>query len=278
MIQDIAPHIYHNEYKLVPPTKESFLVYFEGEKVLIGQRRDEICFPQFQDFPELSTKLSPQLIYLFSIDNHTFYLIKHLTSWDRERFFMEDTYMLRGANPQWLAFAAITARQLHRWYDSRSFCSHCGRPMMQSDKERMLYCPDCGLMEYPKISPAIIVGVLHGDKILMSKYAGRPVTHYALIAGFAEIGETIEETVKREVFEEVGLHVKNLRYYKSQPWSISDSLLFGFFADLDGDDKITLDTQELAEAGWFTREEAPAQPLNISLTSEMIWKFKRGEV
>ena len=142
-----------------------------------------------------------------------------------------------------------------------------------------MHCPDCGLMEYPKLSPAVIVGIIHGDRILMSKYAGRGTTHYALIAGFAEIGETIEETVKREVFEEVGLHVKNLRYYKSQPWSFSDSLLFGFFAELDGeDDSITLDTQELATAGWFTREEAPAQPLNISLTSEMIWKFKNGEV
>ena len=88
----------------------------------------------------------------------------------------------------------------------------------------------------------------------------------------------MEETVKREVFEEVGLHVKNLRYYKSQPWSFSETLLMGFFAELDGEDTITLDTEELATAGWFTREEAPAQPLNISLTSEMIWKFKNGEV
>ena len=97
--------------------------------------------------------------------------------------------------------------------------------------------------------------------------------------GFAEIGETIEETVRREVYEEVGLRVKNLRYYKSQPWSFSDTLLFGFFAELDGeDDSITLDTRELATADWFTREEAPAQPLNISLTSEMIWKFKNGEI
>ena len=77
--------------------------------------------------------------------------------------------------------------------------------------------------------------------------------------------------------DRVGLHVKNLRYYKSQPWSFSETLLMGFFAELDGEDTITLDTEELATAGWFTREEAPAQPLNISLTSEMIWKFKNGE-
>lgn len=85
-------------------------------------------------------------------------------------------------------------------------------------------CPDCGQMEYPKISPAVIVGILHKDKILMSKYAGRDnITYYALIAGFTEIGESIEETIRREVMEEVGLKVKNIRYYKSQPWSFSET-------------------------------------------------------
>ena len=141
-------------------------------------------------------------------------------------------------------------------------------------------CPDCGQMEYPKISPAVIVGILHNGKLLMSKYAGRDnITYYALIAGFTEIGESIEETIRREVMEEVGLKVKNIRYYKSQPWSFSETILMGFFVDLEGDDEtITLDTEELATAEWFTREDAPPQPLNISLTSEMIWQFKHGKV
>lgn len=278
MIQDIAPHIYHNEYQPVPPCKESYFFYFQGDQVLAKRQGEEICFPQFQDFPELPLSLSPQLIYLFSIDQSSFYLIKQLSPDLGGKFQMESVRIFREAHPQWLAFAGSTAHQLYQWYDTRCFCSHCGRPLVHSDKERMLYCPDCGLTEYPKISPAVIVGIIHDDKILMSKYAGRTITHYALIAGFAEIGETIEETVKREVYEEVGLHVKNLRYYKSQPWSFSSSLLFGFFAELDGGDDITLDTQELSTAGWFTREEAPAQPTNISLTSEMIWKFKNGEV
>lgn len=110
----------------------------------------------------------------------------------------------------------------------------------------MMYCPECRITEYPKISPAVIVGVTHGNKLLMSKYANRDFNKYALIAGFTEIGETIEETVRREVMEEVGLKVKNIRYYKSQPWSFTDTLLFGFFAELDGDETITLDREELA--------------------------------
>ena len=91
--------------------------------------------------------------------------------------------------------------------------------MVHDKKERMMRCEYCGQMEFPKICPAVIIGVTDGNRLLMSKYAGRDYKKYALIAGFAEIGETIEETVQREVMEEVGLKVKNLRYYKSQPWS-----------------------------------------------------------
>ena len=131
-------------------------------------------------------------------------------------------------------------------------------------------------MEYPKISPAVIVGVTDGNRILMSKYADRDYKKYALLAGFTEIGETIEETVKREVMEEVGLKVKNIRFYKSQPWSFTDTLLMGFFANLDGDSEITLDQEELALAEWFEREEIPVTERNISLTNEMILAFKNS--
>lgn len=146
--------------------------------------------------------------------------------------------------------------------------------MVKDDRERMLKCEHCGQMEYPKIFPAVIVGVTDGNRLLMSKYAGREYKKYALIAGYAEIGETIEETVKREVMEEVGLKVKNIRFYKSQPWSFTDTLLLGFFADLDGEDKITLDKEELALAEWFEREDIPITERNISLTNEMILYFK----
>lgn len=108
----------------------------------------------------------------------------------------------------------------------------------------------------------------------MSKYAGRAYKKYALIAGFTEIGETVEETVKREVMEEVGLKVKNIRYYKSQPWSFSDTLLLGFYCDLDGTDQITLDEEELALAEWFDRKDIPEMETTESLTNEMIRHFK----
>lgn len=138
-------------------------------------------------------------------------------------------------------------------------------------------CPKCGAMVYPRISPAVIVAVTDGDKLLLTKYSDRPVRGYGLIAGFNEIGESIEETVHREVREEVGLRVKNLRFYKSQPWSFSSSLLVGFFCDLDGEEKITLQEDELAEGTWFSREELDYTDENVSLTNEMICLFQEGK-
>ena len=148
---------------------------------------------------------------------------------------------------------------------------------LHSQKERMMECPSCGNQEYPVLCPAVIVGITNGDKIILSKYEGRRFKRYALIAGFAEIGETIEETVHREVMEEVGLKVKNLRYYKSQPWSFSGTLLFGFFCDVDGDDTLTVDHEELSMAQWVERDKIPDQGNNISLTKEMMMLFRDGK-
>ena len=112
----------------------------------------------------------------------------------------------------------------------------------------------------------------------MYKRQGRSYKNYALLAGFNEIGESIEETVSREVMEEVGLKVKNIRYYKSQPWSFSDTLLMGFFCDLDGEEEINLDREELAMAEWFDREKMPVEREDLSLTNDMMMAFKEGRV
>lgn len=124
----------------------------------------------------------------------------------------------------------------------------------------------------------MIIGVTDGNRLLLSKYAGRTYKKYALLAGYTEIGETMEETVAREVMEEVGLKVKNIRYYKSQPWAFSDTILMGFYCDLDGADEIRLDEEELALAEWFERDEIPVTPSRDSLTNEMIMRFKNGRI
>lgn len=272
MIQDIHPHIYRNEYTPKEPQKESFVCIYRGREVLLKDCM-EIVFPTIEEMEKYESDFATKCTYLFSIDNCSFYLAENLSG-EIEGYCWKDTEMFRKLKPQYLAFAGITGYQLHRWYQSHRFCGRCGEKMVKDNKERMLKCENCGQMEYPKISPAVIVGVTYGNRILLSKYADREYKKYALIAGYAEIGETIEETVRREVMEEVGLKVKNIRFYKSQPWSFTDTLLLGFFADLDGEDKITLDREELALAEWFERENIPITERNISLTNEMILHFK----
>lgn len=122
---------------------------------------------------------------------------------------------------------------------------------------------------------AIETTVLIPSSAPFTKYAGRTYKNYALVAGFNEAGETIEQTVRREVMEEVGLKVKNLKYYKSQPWGLSGSLLSGFFCELDGDDKITLQEDELSLGTWVKADDLDLEDDGISLTREMILKFKK---
>lgn len=279
MIQDIAPHIYHNEYKPSAPDKDSFILTYENGRILLPRqdREEAITFPRFQELDGRLDNLYVNYIYLFSIDDQRFYLIPHLDTVLLPDYEFQDVRVLRTAHPQHLAFAGITGHQLFQWYSNRQHCGCCGKPMIHSQKERMMECPSCGNHEYPVLCPAVIVGITNKDKIILSKYEGRSFKRYALIAGFAEIGETIEETVHREVMEEVGLKVKNLRYYKSQPWSFSGTLLFGFYCDLDGDDTLTVDHNELSMASWFNREDIPDEGDNISLTKEMIMAFKHGK-
>lgn len=277
MIQDITPHQFHNEYHPVPPTPDSYLLCYRGREVLIRMDQEgKLDFPRFHDMEPFYGQLYEDYIYLFTIDEERFYLGLHMEEAALNGFSMENLQIFRTALPQHLAFAGITGASLYRWYRSRRFCGCCGAVLKPDKKERMLYCEDCGNREYPKIMPAVIVGVTNGNRLLMSKYANRDFKRYALIAGFAEIGETLEETIQREVMEEVGLKVKNLRYYKSQPWAFTDTLLTGFFAELDGEEDITLDEEELAMAEWFEREEIPVHERSRSLTNEMILGFKHG--
>jgi len=291
MIQDIYPKIYHNEYRDINPSQNDCILIFHKNKVLIRFQEDKLRYPTLQEFKDhaktsVSFKADKYIFYyLFSIDDRKYFLaypdstaliLQELPPVSLPGYAYEDVRIFRTAKSRHTSFAGITAHHLYGWYQTNRFCGRCDHPMSADHRERMLFCPQCHNMVYPRISPAVIVGILNGDKILMSKYAGRSYANYALIAGYVEVGENVEQTVQREVMEEVGLKVKNIRYYKSQPWAFSGSLLMGFFCDLDGSDQITLDTGELAEAGWFSREEISLADDSVSLTREMIIRFKEG--
>lgn len=272
MIQDIAPYQFDNHYQPIPPDSNSFILWYNKQQILIQQFETSISFPRFSDLAEPE---NVHWIYLFSINEDRFYWISQETCPLKEPFQMLPIFSLRNCIPRHYAYAGLVGFHLHNWYNQHRFCGHCGTTLTFDQKERMLYCPDCNAMFYPQICPAVIIGLTHGNKILLSKYKGRDYKDYALLAGFTEIGETIEDTVKREVWEEVGLRVKNIRYYKSQPWPHSSSLLLGFFAELDGDNEcIQLEEEELSMAIWMHRNELSIKADEVSLTNEMILWFK----
>lgn len=273
MFQDLDIR-YDNAWRRATPEADSVALIRQGDGILAALAEGQLAFPRFGQLSPAARALEWR--YAFTLGDDSYFLAQ----WDGAPlpagygFVSSKDY--RNYGPKEAVFAAAVSESLHRWYGANRFCGRCGNPMEDSDTERARVCPDCGLTVYPKICPAVIVAVTDGDRLLLTKYQGRAFKRYALVAGFAEIGEPIEDTVRREVFEETGLRVKNLRYYKSQPWVFTDSLLFGFWCELEGSDRITLQKSELSEAGWYRRDEIPGDYSGISLTGEMIEGFRGG--
>lgn len=277
MIQDIAPKQLHNQYFDRIPERGDKILAYQNKAVFLNESFNKIRFLTYGelcDAYEKQGKSVPPCQYLFSIDEDMYFLTALDETIKFEGFSYQRLIQVRPMYPKDYVMAAATGWHLCLWYRSNQFCGCCGHKLVHDKKERMLSCPQCGNLVFPKIAPAIIVGVTDGDKILMTKYAGREYKRYALIAGFTEIGETAEETVKREVMEEVGLHVKNITYYKSQPWGFDSNLLLGFFAEVDDTKSITLDTKELSLAEWVDWKDVPDDYEKISITNEMMQLFK----
>ncbi len=272
MIQDIYPHRLFNEYE--PDKKadgESIVLCYKDNTVLIGGA----VFPKVKDLPGIDMK---KLTYLFSVDHENdYFLLEDEPDLPPGYEFAPLRHLRTDAFPKkYRVFVAYTGFQLANWYRNNRYCGRCGKETYRDEKERAIRC-SCGHTIYPRIVPAVIVGVINGEKLLVTKYRSG-FGNFALVAGFTEIGETLEETVAREVMEETGLRVKNIRYYKSQPWGIVDDILAGFYCEVDGDDKITIDENELKIAEWRVREEIELQPDNYSLTNEMMLMFKEGVI
>jgi NAD+ diphosphatase len=169
------------------------------------------------------------------------------------------------------------AVQIVDWDRNHQFCSRCAGPVERVEGENAKRCPACKLTTYPRLSPAVIVLVEREDTILLGKNARFPMPMYSTLAGFVEPGETLEETVHREIREEAGIEVTNIRYFGSQPWPFPDSLMIAFVADYAGGE-LKPDPSELADAKWFRLEELPMVPPRISIARALIdaWVKRRG--
>jgi NAD+ diphosphatase len=174
---------------------------------------------------------------------------------------------------------AARAVQIVEWDRTHQFCGACGTPTVAAEHERSRQCPHCGLGQFPRLSPAIIVAVERGDEILLGRSAHFPPGIYSVLAGFVEPGESVEDAIRREVHEESGIVVDEIRYFGSQPWPYPNSLMLGFQARFK-DGEIALTDAELEDAGWYRFDEMPRLfPGNVSIAQWLIHDFlarKRG--
>lgn len=185
---------------------------------------------------------------------------------------LRDVFHVAGEEMFRLAGIAI---QIINWDKNHSFCGQCGEPTEPVKNLRAKRCAKCGELYFPRLSPAIIVAVVREGKILLARNRNfkRPI--YSVIAGFVEAGESLEDTVVREVREEVGLEVKNIKYFGSQPWPFPNSLMMGFTAEYAGGE-IRVDGEEILEAGWFSPEALPMLPDKASIARKLIdWFYEK---
>lgn len=169
---------------------------------------------------------------------------------------------------------AARAKALLEWRQTNHYCGKCGAVLKEHDTMTARVCPDCGNIIFPRIDPCIIVLVHKEGKILLARHVQRNQDIYACIAGFVEAGEPIEHAVEREIMEETGLKVKNIRYFGSQSWPFPAQLMFGFTADYESGE-ITLQADEISDAQWFDPDHCPASPQPGSIAYQLIEDARR---
>ncbi len=178
-------------------------------------------------------------------------------------------YHILGRVDEQLFALAGRASQLLDWERDHKFCGRCGTEMRLDTQERAMRCDPCRTINFPRIAPCIIVLITRGEEMLLARNANFPAPMYSTLAGFIEPGETAEETLIREVREEVGVEVNNVRYFQSQSWPFPNQLMLGFFADYAGGD-IVCDEVEIADAQWFHPSELPMIPPESSISGQLI--------
>ena len=281
MIQDIAPHRLANEYRSeAMPEPGDRVLYVRGQELAV-RRLDEGDLLTFET-PRVGEPGVPDegLTFLFALDDQACWLAPDAGCAEPPAGYElvhNRALRMEGRGPRELMYVAYTAVHLAGWYAKSRFCGACGSPMEHHQSLRAMRCPSCGNMVFPRLNPAVIVCVRdpERERIVITRYArGRYMPIDALVAGFVEIGETIEDCVRREVREELGLEVKNITYYKSQPWGVAGDVLSGYWCDVDGDPTLHMDESELGKAVWAGPTEIPGQPDDLSLTNEMMCSWR----
>ncbi|MFA6333626.1 MAG: NAD(+) diphosphatase, partial [Methanoregula sp.] len=247
--------------------ESSLRVFVQGNGVFVqSDPVPTLFFPDYLEMPEPTLREQ----YLGHLDSRACYAVEVSQDFAVPgSLYYPNIRELYGILPDHeLALAALAARIID--FDrTTTFCGQCGAETCMSSIERAKICDRCGLTIYPRTSPAIIVLVRNGDKILLARSPRFPPDLFSIIAGFVETGETLEEAVHREVREEVGIRIANIRYIGSEPWPFPNSLMLGFIADYAGGE-IAIDNNEIIGADWFDREHLPTLPSPMSISRALI--------
>lgn len=277
MIQDIFPHHFNNYFQNAEPSDNDLIFIFKENSLLFRIENGEYFIPKRNDLKGLANETKGN--YLFSFNETPCFLVWTAEVKEDKQFVYKEISFFRIIKQKEIGWISIVAYQLMNWYLQNRYCGKCGSQTTEKTDERAIQCPACGHLVFPKISPAIIVAILKGDQILLARNKNFPVDWYSLVAGYADIGESLEDTVIREVKEEVGLDVKNISYYKSQPWPLSGSMMLGFIAEVDDSQIIQVDHKEIDDAQWFKRGCLPNHPpSSISIAGEMIERFENDNL
>jgi len=252
--------------------KDALIFAFKEQLILVREDNNGYCIPKESEFAKTGLAVNSKL-YLGILNTTPCY------SGDLEPGTeIQGGFSLIGLRDLFdhvdvdLFVAAGHAFQIVHWDRMHQFCGKCGSPAEYAPSERAKTCPDCNAVYYPIISPAVIVAVRKGNKLLLARNKKRKLGFFSVLAGFVEPGETLEECVVREVREETGIEIKNIKYFASQPWPFPNALMVGFTADYSSGE-ILVDDEEIAEAAWFEPDNLPPIPGRISIARKLIDAF-----
>jgi NAD+ diphosphatase len=248
----------------------SIYFIFKNNKLLINKnKKGQYSIPSGKTLKEINLKLE-ELIYVGKYEGQDCFSgelrDKRKLADNIFPFDLRKTYSLIG-----LEFFQIAGYAFHitNWDKNSRFCGKCGSKLEKMEEELAKICPKCKLIKYPVISPAVIVAVTKDDMILLARANRFYGELYSVLAGFVEVGETLEHCVKREIREEVGIEVKNIRYFGSQPWPFPNSLMVAFTAEYSKGE-ICIDQEELLDAGWYKADKLPIIPEKLSISRDLI--------
>lgn len=242
---------------------------FCGNKLLVKTTAIDARIPSYSDLIRVEQNLS-RIHYLGTFDCFPCYSAEvgeH--SINPEGMVFQELRPLLGLLSEEIFSVAARAFQILHWDRTHQFCGRCGSGTELKDEERARVCMQCGLVNYPTMSPAIIVAVIKGAEILLARSHRFHTGFYSVLAGFVECGETFEQCVRREVREEVGINVENIHYLASQPWPFPNTLMVAFTADYAGG-VVTADNVEITDARWFNADNLPATPPKGTISRRLI--------